>query len=119
MNQAMVLARDAIRQAIECSDREKTVSKKLPDTTLCRLLGLMGLGWEEQHLLAPIWLSLHQQLDKTARGLVLQTFFQDIGKQAPAFSQFRNSTLFHHILIHKSSRGRGTSHATMAQACLQ
>jgi hypothetical protein len=107
MNQAMVLAQDAIRQAVERPEREKTVPKKLPDTLLCRLLGLSGLGWEDQHLLAPIWLSLHQQPDKTGRGLVLQTFFQDLGEQAPAFSQFRNSTLFDHILTHKFEPGAG------------
>jgi hypothetical protein len=107
LNQAMVLAQDAIRQSVERPDREKTIPKKLPDTILCRLLGLSGLGWEDQHLLAPIWLSLHPQPHTTARGLVLQTFFQDLGKQAPAFSQFRNSTLFDHILNHKFEPGAG------------
>lgn len=83
MNQAMVLTQDAIRQAVERPDREKTAPKKLPDTILCRLLGLSGLKWEEQHLLAPIWLSLHQQPDKTARGLVLQTFFKILANKHP------------------------------------
>jgi hypothetical protein len=50
----MVLAQDAIQQAVEHPNREKLIPKKLPDTVLCRLLGLSGLGWEDQHLLSPI-----------------------------------------------------------------
>jgi hypothetical protein len=107
LNQAMVLAQDAIQQAVEHPNCKKTIPKKLPDTVLCQLLGLSRLGWEDQHLLSQIWLFLHQQPDKTAHGLVLQTFFQDLKKQAPAFSKFRNSTLFEHILHHKFKPGAG------------
>jgi hypothetical protein len=84
----MVLAQDVIRSAVEWFDRERAVPKRLPNTILCRLLGLSGLAWEDQSLLAPVWLLLHQQPDKAAKAMVLQAFFQDLGKQVPAFSQF-------------------------------
>jgi hypothetical protein len=36
---------------------------------------------------------------------VLRTFFQDLGKQVAAFKQFRNSTLFEHIVALKFEPG--------------
>jgi hypothetical protein len=107
LHQAMVLAQDVIKSAVECSNRERTVAKRLLDTILCRLLGLSSLGWEDQSLLAPVWLTLHQQPDKASKAMVLRTFFQDLGKQVPAFSQFRNSMLFEHITGHKFEPGAG------------
>jgi hypothetical protein len=101
----MALAHDVIKSSMERSDRECTVAKRLPEGLLCNLLGLSGLAWDDQSLLAPVWLTLHQQPDKASKALVLRTFFQDLGKQEPAFSQFRNSMLFEHITAHKFEPG--------------
>jgi hypothetical protein len=107
LHQAMVLAQDVIRSAVERTDWERNVPKCLPETLLCRLLRLSGLGWDEQVLLAPMWLAMHQQPDTASKAMVLRTFFKDLGKQVPAFSQFRNSTLFDHIGNHKFEPGAG------------
>jgi hypothetical protein len=37
--------------------------------------------------------------------MALQVFFQNLGKQEPAFSQFRNTTLFEHITSYKFKPG--------------
>jgi hypothetical protein len=105
LNHAISLAQDVIKANTERGDRERDSPKTLAEPLLCRLLGLSGLTWEEQDLLAPIWLQIRQQTDKTAKELVLQTFFQDLGKQLPAFKQFRNSTLFENILALKFEPG--------------
>jgi hypothetical protein len=105
LHQAMLLAQDVITKTFERSDREKTVAKRLPEATLCRLLGLSGLAWADQSHLAPVWLTLHQQLDKASREMVMRAFFQELGKTVPAFTQFCNSTLFDNIIAHKFEPG--------------
>jgi hypothetical protein len=101
----MLLAQDVRTKTFKRTDREKTVAKRLPEATLCRLLGLSGLGWDDQALLAPVWLTLHQQSDKASREMVLRAFFQELGKKVPAFTQFWNSTLFDNIISHKFEPG--------------
>jgi hypothetical protein len=105
LHQAMLLAQDVITKTFKRSDREKTVAKRLPEATLCRLLGLSGLGWDDQALLAPVWLKLYQQQDKASREMVLRAFFQELGKTVPAFTHFRNSTLFDNIIAQKFEPG--------------
>jgi hypothetical protein len=99
------MAQEVIRGQAERTDREDGRKKQLPEAVLCRLLGLSGLAWEDQALLAPIWKTLYQQTDKAAKELALRSFFQDLGQQVPAFRQFRNSLLFDHIISHKFEPG--------------
>jgi hypothetical protein len=105
VNNMMRLAQNVIQSTVEKNDRERTTTKQIPDTLLHRLLGLSGLTWEDRELLAPIWQQLYQQPDKAAKEIVLQSFFQTLGAQVPAFSQFHNSLLFEHILHHKFEPG--------------
>jgi hypothetical protein len=108
LNHAISLAQDVIKANAERSDsrdRERETPKMIMEPLLCCLLGLSGLTWDEQALLAPIWLQLKQQTDKTAKEHVLQQFFQDLGKQLPAFWQFWNSTLFENIVGFKFKPG--------------
>jgi hypothetical protein len=105
LQHAISLAHDVIKTSAERSDREKQPTKQLPEALLCRLLGLSGLGWDDNTLLAPIWQQLYQQTDKTAKEMVLRSFFQTLGKQVPTFTQFRNSTLFDNIIHHKFEPG--------------
>jgi hypothetical protein len=103
IHQAMVLAQDVIRSQHDKTTRDKP--KRLPEATLCNLLGLCGLAWEDQSLLPQIWLDLHQQPDKAAKALVLKSFFQDLGQQVRAFRLFRNSRLFADITSHQFEPG--------------
>jgi hypothetical protein len=48
---------------------------------------------------------LHQQPDRATKAMALQVFFQNLGKQEPAFSQFHNTTLFEHITSYKFTPG--------------
>jgi hypothetical protein len=105
LHQAMLLAQDVITKTFEQNNHEKTVAKRLLEAILCRLLGLSRLGWDNQALLAPVWLTLHQQSDKASREMVLRAFFQELGKKVPAFTQFWNSTLFDNIISHKFEPG--------------
>jgi hypothetical protein len=98
-----VLAQDVIRAQHDKTAREKP--KRLPEATLCNLLGLCGLAWEDQDLLPQIWLDLHQQPDKASKTLVLKSFFQDLGQQVRAFRLFRNSKLFDDITSHHFEPG--------------
>ena len=98
MQHAMSLAQDVIKASTERNDRDSEKVKTLPEPLLCRILGLSGLAWDEQHLMAPIWLQLRQQTDKPSKELVLRSFFQSLSAEATAFKQFRNSTLFDNIL---------------------
>jgi hypothetical protein len=105
VHHALTLAQKVIENSVERTDREKTVPKRLPEATLCRLLGLSGLTWDEQDMLAPIWLTLHQQPDKVSKTNALRGFFQDLGEELPAFEQFENALLFEHIINHKFTPG--------------
>jgi hypothetical protein len=104
---AMALAQNCIQLSMERTDREKPATKSIPEALLCRLLGLSGLAWEDQALLAPLWLKLYQQPDKASKETVLRSFFQDLSKEVPAFKHFRNSMLFEHIVQHKFEPGAG------------
>jgi hypothetical protein len=100
------MAQEVLRTHTKRGDKgEETKPRKMPEALLCRLLGLSGLGWDDQALLAPIWNKLFQQTDKTSKDLALRSFFQDLGQQVPAFRQFRNTQLFEHILSHKFEPG--------------
>jgi hypothetical protein len=103
IRQAMVLAQEVIRAQYDKTARDKP--KRLPEKTLCNLLGLCGLAWEDRDLLPQIWLDLHQQPDKAAKVLVLKSFFQDLGQQVRAFRLFRNSKLFEDIMAHQFEPG--------------
>jgi hypothetical protein len=105
INNMMLLAQNIIQSTMERNDWDQTTTKQIPETLLHQLLGLSGLTWDKCTLLAPIWHQLYQQLDKTAKETVLCSFFQTLGAQVPAFSQFRNSLLFEHILRHKFEPG--------------
>jgi hypothetical protein len=105
IHQAMLLAQEVIKNSAERTNRERSKDKTLPETVLCRLLGLSGISWEDQGHLSPIWLKLHQQTDWAAKAMVLRAFFQDLGNQVPAFRQFRNSTLFDNITTYRFEPG--------------
>jgi hypothetical protein len=106
MTQMMAFAQEVINNSTEKADRERNKEPKtLPETLLCRLLGLSGISWEDQAHLSPIWLTLHQQPDRATKAMALQVFFQNLGKQEPAFSQFHNTTLFEHITSYKFTPG--------------
>jgi hypothetical protein len=91
---------------MERNDRERTaVAKHLPDALLCCLLGWSGLGWGTQSLMAPSWLTLYQQPDKICGAMAIREFFQDLGEELPAFSQFENTLLFDHIANIKLASG--------------
>ena len=104
---ALALAHDVIKSNTERNDREKETPKPIPEPLLCRLLGLSGITWEDQHLLTPLWNQLRQQTDKAAKELVLRNFFGSLAKEVPSFKQFRNSTLFDHICSYKFEPGPG------------
>jgi hypothetical protein len=105
LQHAMSLAHDVIKSATDRNDREKDSAKDIPEPLLCRLLGLSGLIWEDQHLLAPIWMQLLQHTDKPSKEMVLRSFFQDLAKTVPAFRHFRNSTLFDCIVNYRFEPG--------------
>ena len=102
---ALSLAQDVIKSHTERNDREKETPKPIPEPLLCRLLGLSGIAWEDQDLLAPFWNQLRQQTDKAAKELVLRNFFGSLATDVPSFKQFRNSTLFDHICSYKFEPG--------------
>ena len=85
---AMRLAHAVVQSSADRPSREPTKDKTMPETTLCRLLGLSSLTWADREHLAPIWQKLHQQPDRHAKGMVLRAFFQQLGKQDPAFRRF-------------------------------
>ena len=111
-HQAVLLAQNVLQTVTERTDRERSTSKTVPEALLCNLVGLSGLSWDDRDMLAPIWKQLYQQPDKAAKEVALRTFFQDLGKQCPAFRHFRNSLLFDHIGGHKFEPGAAyeTSH---------
>jgi hypothetical protein len=102
MTQMMAFSQEVIKNSTKKVDREQSKDRKtLPKTLLCRLLGLSGISWEDQAHLSPIWLTLHQQPDRAMKAMALPVFFQNLGNQEPAFSQFHNTTLFEHITSYK------------------
>jgi hypothetical protein len=102
---AMRLAHAVVQSSADRPSREPTKDKTMPETTLCRLLGLSSLTWADREHLAPIWQKLHQQPDRHAKGMVLRAFFQQLGKQDPAFRRFRNNTLYESITTYKFEPG--------------
>ena len=71
----------------------------------CFLLGISGLTWDEQHLLAPIWNELYKQPNKSTRDIACQTFFEELSTQTPSFRKFSNTTLADNIVNHKLAPG--------------
>ena len=103
--QLSAVAHSLIQSSIERTDTNPQTTKELPKALLCFLLGLSGLGWEERHLLAPIWQNLHRQPTKSTREVVLRTFFIELGLHTPSFCEFSNTTLFDNITNHKLALG--------------
>jgi hypothetical protein len=102
---AILLAQNVIQMAMECNDCNKELAKPILELLLCRILGLSGLTWEDQHLLSPVWMQLRQHSNKPSKENILRSFFQDMAKNVPTFWHFRNSTLFDNIINYHFESG--------------
>ena len=94
-----------IQNTIERTNTTRPSQKEMPKNLTCFLLGISGLTWDEQHLLAPIWNELYKQPNKLTQEVALQTFFEELSAQTPSFRKFSNTMLADNIVNHKLAPG--------------
>jgi hypothetical protein len=103
-NRILALSNNVLANKID-RDRPSETAKTLSEVELCRLLGFCGLGWQERHLLPPIWADLKKQPDRASRETVLSAFFDDLAKEEPSLRHFNNQALFEDIINHRFTPG--------------
>jgi hypothetical protein len=96
---------DSILTAQVERERPTEMAKKLSEVETCRLLGFCGLGWNERHLLLPIWADLKKQADCASRKAVLAAFFAQLADKDPSLWFFSNQALADDILNHRFTPG--------------
>jgi hypothetical protein len=104
-NRIIALLDNILASNIDKERPSETAKMLLSEVELCRLLSFCGLGWQERHLLPPIWADLKKQLDRASRDTVMSTFFEDLAKDEPSLQHFSNQALFEDIINHRFQPG--------------
>jgi hypothetical protein len=104
-NRIIALSDNILASKVGDKERPSETAKTLSEVELCRLLGFCGLGWQERHLLPPIWADLKKQPDRASRDAVLSAFFEDLAKDEPSLRHFNNQALFEDIINHRFQPG--------------